>query len=91
MAKSISPARMARAAVPTASSHARHVAVVLAGLIGAAVKHFVELFPVDLGVARHQRLDRHRGEIVGAHFRQRAAIAPDRRAHRVAEEDVTHA
>ncbi len=33
--------------------------------------HVVERRPVDLRIARHQRLERHRGEIVGAHLRQR--------------------
>ena len=90
----ISPARMARAAAPTASrpeaqsrfrvvpgtslgspasssGHARDVAVVLARLVGAAVEHLVELRPVGLGIARHQRLDRQRREIVGADLGER--------------------
>ncbi len=112
-ANSISPALMARAAVPTASMpeahsrlsvtpgtlcgkpgqeqrHARDVAVVFAGLVGAAVKHLVELFPVDMGVALLQRAQRHRGQIVGAHLGERAAEAADRRARGVADEDFTH-
>ena len=105
MAKSISPARMARAAAPTASrpeaqrrfsvipgtslgrpgqqhGHSGHVAVVLAGLVGAAEEHFVELRPVGLVIARHQRADRQRGEIVGADLGQRPGIAADRRPDR---------
>ena len=70
--------------------HARDVAVVLAGLVGAAEEHVVELFPVDMGVALPQRADRHRGEVVGAHIGERAAEAADRRARRVADEDFTH-
>ena len=46
--------------------HAREVAIVLARLVGAAEDHVVELAPVDVGVAVDQRLDRDRGEIVGA-------------------------
>ena len=68
--------------------HARHVAVVLAGLVGATEHDLVERRPVDLGIAPHQRPDRDRGEIVGAHPGERAAIAPDRSAHRIAEKDV---
>ena len=70
--------------------HARHIAVVFAGLVGAAEKHLVEARPVHLRIARHQRLDRRRREIVGPHPRECAAIAPDRRSHRVADEDIAH-
>ena len=42
--------------------------------------------PVDLRVARHQRLQRDRAKVVGAHRRQRAAVAADRRANGVADE-----
>ena len=70
--------------------HARDVAVVLAGLIGAAEEHFVEARPINLGVARDQRPDRSRGEIVGAHLGERAAVAADRGARRIANEDLSH-
>src|SRR6516164_9473601 len=107
MAKSISPARTARAAVPTASSpeahsrfsvtpgeqqcHARDVAVVLASLVGAAVIDLIELLPIDLRVARHQRLDRNCGEIVGTHLGEGAAIATDRCAGCVTDESFARA
>ena len=58
--------------------HARHVAVVLASLVGAAEHDLVERRPVDLGIASHQRPDRDGGEIIGAHAGERAAITPDR-------------
>jgi len=35
-------------------------------------------------MARHQRLDRRGGEIIGAYLGERAAVTPDRGAHRVA-------
>src|SRR5262249_41217206 len=68
--------------------HARDVAVVLAGLVGAAEHDLVEHGPVDLAVALEERPDRNRGEIVGADLGERAAIAPDRGSHRVADEHI---
>src|SRR3569623_118421 len=38
--------------------HARDVAIVLAGLVGAAEIDVVELLPIRLRIARHQRLER---------------------------------
>ena len=70
--------------------HARDVAVVLAGLIGAAEEHFVEPRPVGLGVAGDERLDRRGREVVGAHLGERAAVAADRGAYGIADEDVAH-
>ncbi len=58
--------------------HAGDVAVVLAGLVGAAVEHVVDRLPVDAGIALHQRLDGQRGEVVGADGRERAAVAAER-------------
>ena len=57
------------------AGHARDVAVVLAGLVGAAVDHVAHGPPVELGVARHQCLDRHGGQVVGAHRGEGAAVA----------------
>ncbi len=68
--------------------HAGHVAVVLAGLVGAAVEHLVELRPVGLVIARHQRLDRQGGEIVGADLGKRPGVAADGRADPVAQKYV---
>src|SRR4029077_11631589 len=70
--------------------HARDVTIVLAGLVGAAEIDLVELRPVDLGIARHQRLQRHRGEIVGAHLGERARVAADWCPYRVANEGFRH-
>ena len=70
--------------------HARDVAVVLAGLVGAAEEDFVHLRPVELGVLGHQRLDRRGGQIVGAHLGERAAETADRGPHGIADKDVTH-
>src|SRR3546814_7248350 len=47
-------------------------------------------FPVDTLVARDQRLQRMRGEVVGTDLRQCAAVTPDRRADRVAHESLGH-
>ena len=70
--------------------HARDIAVVLAGLVGAAEHDLVERGPVDVRIALDQRPDRDRGQIVGAHLGERAAVAADRRADRIAQEDVAH-
>ena len=62
--------------------HAGHVAVVLAGLVGAAEDHVVDeagSMPARSTTARSDG----RGEVVRAHARERAAVAPDRRAHGV--------
>jgi hypothetical protein len=99
--KSTSPLLMARAALASGTGdffgqaceeqgHARDVAIIFAGLIGAAEEHVVERGPIDPGVARYQRGDRDGGEIVGADGGERAAVAADRRANRVADVGVGH-
>ncbi|MHC2591915.1 hypothetical protein ACVIG9_005971 [Bradyrhizobium ottawaense] len=70
--------------------HAGDVAVVLAGLVGTAEEDFVHLRPVEIGVFCHQRLDRGRRKIVGAHLGERAAETADRGPHGIADKDVTH-
>ena len=70
--------------------HARHIAVVFAGLIGAAEEDFIELRPVGLRIARDQRPDRDRGEVVGANLGERAAVAADRGARCIADENLAH-
>ena len=70
--------------------HPRHVAVVLAGLVGAAEIDFVDLGPVELGMPRHQRLDRDRRQIVGADFGERSAEAADRGAYGIANKHIAH-
>ena len=47
-------------------SHAGDVAVVLAGLVGAAENHVVDGAPVDAGIALHQRLEGQGRQVVGA-------------------------
>ena len=70
--------------------HPRHVTVVLAGLVGAAEKHLIHLRPVEIGMLRHQRLDRGRGQIVGAYLGERAAETADRGPDGIANEYITH-
>ena len=70
-------------------SHPRDIAIVLAGLVRATVDHVVDRRPVDIRIARHQRLDRDRAEIVGTHHRQRAAVTADRGADSVANESLS--
>ena len=70
--------------------HARHVAVVFACLIGATEEDFIELRPVGLRMARDERPDRNRGEIVGANLRECAAVPADRGARRITNENLAH-
>jgi hypothetical protein len=70
--------------------HAGDVAVVLAGLVGAAVEHVVERGPVRLGIASDERPDGHGREIVGAHLGKGATVTTDRRSHRIADEGIAH-
>ena len=70
--------------------HARDITIVLAGLVGAAEINVIEARPIGLGVARNQRPDRHSREIVGADLGERAAIAADGRARRIADENIPH-
>ena len=70
--------------------HARDVAVVFTGLIGAAIGHFVQRTPIRLRIALHQRLDRGCGKIVRAHLGQRSAEPSDRRTHRITDVNITH-
>ncbi len=70
--------------------HARHVAVVLTGLVGAAIEHIVQRRPVDLRVALHQRLDGQGCQIVCANGGKRAAETADRRADVIADESFSH-
>jgi hypothetical protein len=70
--------------------HACDIAVVLAGLVGAAEKDFIQPRPVGLCIAGDQRLERDRGEIVGPYFGERTAVAADRGAHRIANKNLAH-
>ncbi|MCY1240086.1 hypothetical protein D9M72_529150 [compost metagenome] len=47
--------------------HARDVAVVLAGLVGAAEDYVIDRVPVDIGVAFEECLEWDRAEVVGSH------------------------
>jgi hypothetical protein len=60
--------------------HPRDVAVVLAGLVRGAEVDVLDVGRVDSG-ALDRRRDRDRGEIVGPHCRQPAAVAADGRPH----------
>ena len=57
--------------------HARHVAVVLAGLVGAAEDHVLDQVRLHAG-SLHRGLDRQRREVVRADRGERAAVAADR-------------
>src|SRR5665213_2015966 len=70
--------------------HARHVAVVLAGLVGAAEIDFIDLGPIEIGMPRHQGLDRGGAQIVGTHLGQRTAETADRGPHGITNKYITH-
>ena len=70
--------------------HAGDVAIVLARLVGAAEEHLVDGAPVDAAVPPHQRRERNRAEIVGAHARQSTRKAADRGPDVVADESLWH-
>ena len=64
----------------SSARHARDVAVVLARLVRAAEPHVLDLARGNAG-ALDRLADHERREIVRAHARERAAVAPDRRAN----------
>ena len=67
--------------------HAGDVAVVLAGLVGAAEDDFVDRGRIERGMAFEQAPERQRGQIVGPDRRQTATKTAERRAQAVAEID----
>jgi hypothetical protein len=69
--------------------HAGHVAVVFAGLVGAAQNHVVDARRIDAR-ALHDRLDGDGGQIVGAHLREAAAVLADGRPQRGVDQGVGH-
>ena len=70
------------------TGHMRHIAVVLAGLVGAAVDHVGHGLPVHARVARHQRFDRDSTQVVGAHTAQGAAVAAEGGANGIADKSL---
>src|SRR3546814_16705648 len=70
--------------------HAGEVAIVLAGLVGAAEDDVVEVGPVHTRIAVDQRLDRAGGATVGADLGERTAIAADRGAGGGANKGLGH-
>ena len=68
--------------------HARDVAVVLAGLVGAAEDHVVHGLPVDPRLRAMQRGDRNGTEVVGSHRRQCATVAAKGSANGVADKGM---
>src|SRR5690606_1973650 len=67
--------------------HTSNVAVVFAGLVGAAHEHFVNGRRIQLRVALQQRAKWNRRQIIGAHRCQAAAEAADGCTHGVADKD----
>ncbi len=65
--------------------HARDVAVVLTGLVGAAEKDLVD-FLGKAGMTAYQLADGQGGEIISSQAGERAAVAADRSARVVADE-----
>ena len=59
------------------TGHVRHVAIVFTRLVGAAKNHVGDGLPIHLRVARHQRAQRNRAQVVCAHARKRAAVSAE--------------
>lgn len=72
------------------SRHAGDIAVVLAGLIGAAEHDIVDHLPVDRGMTRNQDADRMGREVVGPHVLEGAAVAADGGSREIADIGVAH-
>jgi hypothetical protein len=70
--------------------HARHVAIVLARLVDAAIDHVVDRAPVDIGVTLDQRLDGMGRKIVDTHGAQATIVAADGGTNGVADEGFGH-
>ena len=70
--------------------HPADVAVVLAGLVGAAPDHVADRGRVERRRLGQHRGDRRRGQVVGPHLGQRAAEPAERRPRRGVQEGVTH-
>ena len=66
------------------------IAIVFPGLVGTAHVDFVDRGPVDMRMAGHERPQGKRRQVVGAHRRQRAAIAANRCADSVTDEGLRH-
>ena len=70
--------------------HAGDIAVVLAGLVGAAGVDLVDGARREARRLGERRPDDMGEQVVRPHRRQRAAVAPDRRAHALAEKGFSH-
>ena len=71
--------------------HASDVAVVLARLVGAAEEHLLDCGRIERRLALEERRDGDRRQVIGAHRCERTAVAPDRRADRLADEGLGRA
>ena len=71
------------------SGHARHVAVVLAGLVGGTEVDVLDLLRTHT-CATHRLRNYGGGEVVGANICQRPAVAPDRGPHAGQDDRTTH-
>src|SRR4029079_697385 len=69
--------------------HARHVAIVLASLVGAAHVDLVDRRGVELAALDGGREDAG-GQVVGADAREDARVAADRSAHGVEDHGFRH-
>src|SRR5690606_30237864 len=70
--------------------HARHVAVVFAGLVGATENDFIKRRPIDVWIALHKRSKRDSTQVIGTYRRKRATKAPDRRTYVITDKCLSH-
>ena len=71
-------------------AHAGDIAIVLAGLVDAAEDDIIDHVPIQVGMPRHQRFQRHGAEIVGANAGKRPGKAANRRADIIADKSLSH-
>ena len=69
--------------------HARHVAVILAGLVGAAKIHFLDLIGINTGIL-DGCLNNQCAQVVGADLSQGASVAANGSAQGVDDHDFVH-
>ena len=72
------------------SRHARHIAIVFAGLVGTAGVNLVDGGRRQAGQPGEQSADRMGEKIVGPHAGEHAGVTPDRRANPGTKESLGH-
>ena len=83
-------ARNAQGEIGQQQRHARHVAIVLAGLRDATVVDLVDRFPIAVGKPSFRAARGCAAKVIGANHRERSSEAPDGRADTLANVGKRH-